>query len=159
MTRAAFENVKDQIGGCGIWCGSCALGNGSLRELATRLNAVLDAHGASHWVPPEMDYPAFSAGLDTIVDVAECAGCRRGGGRDDCALRACSVERGQTTCAACPELGSCTHDEILQHMRDGARRAGLQVVDPGEDRSTILREWQAKLPTTWPGLILFLDER
>ena len=159
MTRAAFENVRDQIGRCGIWCGSCALGNGSIRELARRLSEVLGAHGASHWVPPETDYPAFSASLDTIVDVAECSGCRRGGGRDDCALRACSAERGHTTCAACPELGACAHDELLQHMRDGARRAGLRVADPDEDPRAALKEWQTKLPTTWPSSVLFLDER
>ncbi len=32
----AFDRVKAQIGACGIWCGSCAVGNGSLRELSRR---------------------------------------------------------------------------------------------------------------------------
>jgi len=159
MGREAYENVKDQVGGCGIWCGSCAVGNGAIRELARRLSEVLGAHGASEWVPPETDYATFSRDLDTIVDVAECAGCRRGGGRDDCALRACSVERRHATCAACPDLGACASSELLGHMRDGARRAGLRVVDPDEDPKAVLGTWQRELPRTWPGLILFLDEQ
>jgi hypothetical protein len=28
----AYENVMDQIGYCGICCGSCAVGNGALRN-------------------------------------------------------------------------------------------------------------------------------
>ena len=31
-----LENVKDQIGYCGIWCGSCIVGNGALRELTRK---------------------------------------------------------------------------------------------------------------------------
>ena len=47
MTGDAYENAKSQIGGCGIWCGSCALGNGSLRALIEGLETVLDHSDAA----------------------------------------------------------------------------------------------------------------
>ncbi|MBO3808277.1 MAG: hypothetical protein FGF50_01590 [Candidatus Brockarchaeota archaeon] len=37
----AFENVKNQIGYCGIWCGSCSGGNGSIQELARRFEDIV----------------------------------------------------------------------------------------------------------------------
>jgi len=158
MTREAYENVKDQIGGCGIWCGSCAVGNGSLRELTRRFEVVLDSHGVGHWAPPEMDYAAFARGLKTIREIASCVGCRKGGGRDDCPLRACSVGRRAADCTECGTFGACDHEELLQTMRSGARKAGLFVRDPGEDRSALLRTWLADLPATWPNLTLFLED-
>jgi hypothetical protein len=158
MVRAAFDRVKAQIGGCGIWCGSCAVGNGGLRELARRLHGVLDAHGASQWAPADMDYAAFAEGLETIARAAECVGCRHGGGRDDCALRACSVARLAADCTECEAFGACAHEELLQTMRCGARKAGLLVRDPGEDREALLAAWGDELPATWPSLILFLED-
>jgi len=43
--REALENVKGQIGACGIWCGSCAVGNGALQELSRRYGELLKGHG------------------------------------------------------------------------------------------------------------------
>ena len=156
--REAYENVKDQIGGCGIWCGSCAVGNGSLRELAARFGQVLDAHGVGHWSPAEMDYPAFARSLSILREVTACVGCRKGGGRDDCALRACSVERALADCASCAEFGTCSNDALLKQMREGARTAGLFVREPGDDPADRLRVWSERVRATWPSRILFEEE-
>jgi len=158
MRQDAYETVRDQVGGCGIWCGSCAVGNGSLRELTSRYRGLLDSHGVGHWAPEEMDYEAFARGLGTIYDIAACPGCRQGGGRDDCPLRACSVGRAVADCTECEAFGACDHDELLQHMRSGARKAGLFVRDPGEERSCLLSTWIEELPESWPSLILFLED-
>jgi hypothetical protein len=45
MDDRPFENVRDQIGFCGIWCGSCAVGNGALRELTKRYEDVVKGYG------------------------------------------------------------------------------------------------------------------
>jgi len=37
----SFKNVKNQIGFCGIWCGSCAAGNGAIVELARRFDEIV----------------------------------------------------------------------------------------------------------------------
>jgi len=157
MPLEAFESVKGQVGGCGIWCGSCALGNGSLRALIEGLETVLDSHGAEHWTPAEMDYGTFARGLESLKSAASCAGCRKNGGRDDCPLRSCSVERGLEDCADCPDFGSCENDELLQHMRTGAVEAGLFVRGPGQDRTELLDGWTVHLRTSWPSSILFTE--
>jgi hypothetical protein len=43
--KKAFENVKSQIGFCGIWCGSCVVGNGTLRELTRKFEEMTRAYG------------------------------------------------------------------------------------------------------------------
>ena len=40
-----FENVKAQVGYCGIWCGSCVVGNGALSGLTRRYRELIDALG------------------------------------------------------------------------------------------------------------------
>ena len=151
----AYENVKGQIGGCGIWCGSCALGNGSLLALTDCLRDTLDGHGFEHWAPDGMDYPDFVRGLAAVRGVASCTGCRKGGGRDDCALRVCSEAKGLTSCADCTDLRACSHQELLDQMRAGARAAGLRVLDPSDDIERTLSDWQAWLPTSRPAALIF----
>ena len=40
----ALENVKNQIGYCGIWCGSCIVGNGTLRELTDKYKDLTETY-------------------------------------------------------------------------------------------------------------------
>ncbi len=53
---SGFENVKNQIGYCGIWCGSCVAGNGTLAELAGRMKTTTEAYGLKQWAPKDFDY-------------------------------------------------------------------------------------------------------
>ena len=39
----AFDNIKGLIGYCGIWCGSCVVSNGALRELTQRYEKLLES--------------------------------------------------------------------------------------------------------------------
>ena len=45
MGVESFEDVKGQIGCCGIWCGSCVVGNGALRELTRRYEEIVENYG------------------------------------------------------------------------------------------------------------------
>lgn len=154
----AFDRVKTQVGACGIWCGSCAVGNGSLRELSRRFEEVLESHGVGEWAPPELDCSSFTQGLAVIRDIASCPGCRNYGGREDCEMRTCTAGRGLSECAECGEQASCPHAEILRHMRTGARDAGLFVKTENVDAQELLPEWIRRLKTVWPSCILFLDD-
>ena len=49
METKAFENVKDQIGRCGIWCGSCIVGNGTLITLTKRFEHLIKGYGVDKW--------------------------------------------------------------------------------------------------------------
>jgi hypothetical protein len=154
----AFESVKDQIGYCGIWCGSCAVGNGSLSQLTTRYEEVLRSHGLQHWAPKDLDYEGLTRNLAVVNRIASCPGCLQGGGRENCELRACARGRDLEDCLACGERGQCRHGQVLEHMRSGARAAGLLVKDQGDSNQSILGRWQAELKSKWPTLVLFVGE-
>ena len=127
MSRDAAENVFGQVGHCGIWCGSCAVGTGALMDLAIRYRDLCESHGLGAWGADGFDYAAFLRGLGAIAGLAACPGCRRGGGREACEIRACANSRSTDGCALCGEDARCPHTEILEHMRRGARDAGLFV--------------------------------
>ena len=49
MLKEAFDNVKDQMGPCGIACGTCDLGNGTVAESALKLQEYLKNYGVASW--------------------------------------------------------------------------------------------------------------
>ena len=73
QTRKAFENVRDQIGVCGIWCGSCIVGNGALRELTRRYKELITAYSLEEWGPRDFDFEELLKGLESIREHASCA--------------------------------------------------------------------------------------
>ncbi len=161
MTRsdpASFENVKRQIGFCGIWCGSCVVGNGTLRDLTRRYEEMTTAYGLPHWAPEDFDHLEFSKGLRSIRGIPLCQGCLKGGGRDDCEIRACASSKGLHDCTECDELGVCEHAAIVEKMRSGARAAGLFVKEDNSDNEDLIERWTHQLRTIWPCCIAFMSD-
>lgn len=155
MKTDAFDNVKDQIGCCGIWCGSCVVGTGVLNELTRRYRDLVMSYGLDHWGPKDVGYREFFDALESIQATPLCSGCLKGGGRDDCELRACVVARGIGDCSVCGAGAACEQAELLEEMRSGAVKAGLFVKDGDAPREELLEEWTAILKTRWPFSILF----
>jgi len=152
---AAFENVKDQMGYCGIWCGSCVVGNGALTELTRQYKYLVKAYGLDHWAPGDVDWNAFYRSLDSVAAVQVCVGCRKGGGRDDCEMRACATSKGLEECVACGDDRTCKHAGILEHMRSGAAAVGLFVKEDAADRRSLIDKWTGELRKRWPCCVLF----
>ena len=146
----AFENVKDQVGVCGIWCGSCIAGNGALRELTRRYRALIKAYDLQDWAPKTFDFDEFVKGLQAIEGMPVCAGCLKGGGRDKCEMRTCAAAQGHQNCLACSTPGRCKHADLLEKMRSGARSAGLGVLADDVDREEQVNAWTAQTRRTWP---------
>jgi hypothetical protein len=155
--RKAFENVREQIGFCGIWCGSCVVGNGTLRELTERYEEIIGAYGLEEWAPRDFDYKEFLKGLTSIRGMPLCPGCLKGGGRDNCEMKACASNKNIDDCSECHESAACKHVEILQTMRSGALAAGLFVKTEEVDRQQLIEEWTAELKSQWPCCILFMN--
>ncbi len=155
LKNDAFENVRDQIGSCGIWCGSCVVGNGVLRELTRRYEKLIKDYGLREWAPKEIDFKEFMKGLTSIQAMPLCSGCLKGGGRDNCEIRACVTEKDFNDCSECQESETCKHKKLLEHMRTGALRAGLFVKAEKDDRRRLLGQWCAELERRWPCCILF----
>lgn len=156
-TLEGFDNVKTQMGACGIWCGSCVVGNGTLRELTRRFDELTVAYGLREWAPKDFRYEEFSQGLVSIQDMGLCPGCERGGGREDCEIRACSSRLGLDDCGLCTESDAGEHAAIIETMRSGALKAGLMVRTGQAGRDGLLDQWTSDLAERWPCHILFED--
>ncbi|MCU0860171.1 MAG: DUF3795 domain-containing protein [Thermoplasmata archaeon] len=139
-SRTPFENVRDQIGPCGLWCGSCAYGNGTITGTASALGKLIKDYGIEEWGPSGIDYAGLHAGLASVGAIPPCPGCLRGGGRADCEMRACSGKRGLKECAECDDVGMCANTKILMHMRTGAAKVGMSVKEePGGRKDFLIR--------------------
>lgn len=158
MKADSFENVKNQIGACGIWCGSCIVGNGVLRELTRRYEGLIQRYGLKEWGPKEFDFGQFAKGLTSIQTMPLCQGCRKGDGKPNCDFRACASSKGIEECSKCPQPTTCKHSQALKKMREGALRAGLNVKTSVMDSHKLIDKWTAELKGKWPHLILFLPD-
>ena len=111
-------DVKNQVGPCGITCGSCDLGNGTAAETAKKTIELINSIGIKEWAPvtpggAELDWEATEKTLGWMTKYAYCAGCERGGGPPDCAIRACAKEKGYGLCNECGGLAGCTKFDWL----------------------------------------------
>ena len=158
MNVKPFENVKNQIGYCGIWCGSCVVGNGTLRELTRRYEEIVENYGLEGWAPRDFDFGEFTKGLASIMAMPLCRGCLKGDGNPECQLRACAVGKGLTDCHDCCQPEACENRERLEKMRLDALGAGLMVKTGNGDRQELIDEWSKELKGKWPSSILSDDE-
>jgi hypothetical protein len=158
MKTDAFENVRDQIGACGIWCGSCVAGNGALRELTKKYEQVIKAYGLQEWGPKEFDFREFMRGLTSIQTMPLCQGCRKGDGKPNCEFRPCTQNKGIEDCSQCDRPSVCEHSQALEKMQTGALSAGLLVKTEKADPKKLITEWTSELKGKWPHSILFISD-
>jgi hypothetical protein len=154
----AFDNVKSQVGACGIWCGSCVVGNGVFVELTKRYHRVLRDYGVLTWAAEGFDAAEFTKGLETVVHLPLCPGCRKGGGRRDCELRRCAEETAGGSCCGCGRASGCQHRDLLAHMRDGALKAGLVVTSKPATTAEEIEKWTTGIRHRFPSSLLFTED-
>jgi len=156
----AFENVKNQIGYCAIWCGSCVVGNGTLKELAKRYEHIIGGYGVDKWGAEEQSFDGqeFMKTLQSIQSIPICRGCLKGGGATNCKIRACASSKKLADCTECEEFMTCENREALQKVRTGALRVGMLVKNDDDKASQqqLIEKWIAELKNKWPSYILFL---
>lgn len=145
MPSDPFDNLKNQIGYCGIWCGSCAVANGKLRELAKRQEEIIKNYSVEQWGPKDFDFKEFMKGLKSIQNMSLCPGCLKGGGRDDCEIRACASAKKLSDCSECDNPEQCENKKLLKIMQTGAIRAGLFVKTENVDRKGLIDKWTTAL--------------
>jgi hypothetical protein len=159
MQTKHFENVKNQIGFCGIWCGSCVVGNGILREFTKRYDKLINDYDLKEWAPRDFDFNEFAKGLKSIQDMPLCEGCLKGGGRPNCEIRSCARSKNIEDCSQCDQQKACKNTEILQTMRTGALRADLMVKVENVDGQKLIDMWTSELKNRWPFCILFSQDQ
>jgi len=155
LDRKAFENVKGQVGYCGLWCGSCIVGNGTLRELTERYRGLIKGHGVEDWglAGHGMDGNACGNALIAIENLAICPGCLKGGGNDECAMRPCAREKKATDCIECREKATCRSLTPLERVRTGAAKAGMLMKSERGEPDMVA--WVAELKAKFPHSMLW----
>ena len=158
MKTEHFRRVKDQIGFCGIWCGSCVVGNGTLREITSKYKEIIKNYDLESWAPKSFDFKEFLKGLEAIEGIPLCKGCQKGGGWEECPMRGCVSKKNIADCSECDRPKACQHVAHLEKMRSGSLRAGLFVKTEDVDRAKLLKGWAQKVKTHWPSSFLFLGD-
>ena len=163
MKARAYENVKNQIGYCAIWCGSCVVGNGALKELTRRYEQIIGSYGVDKWGAEDQDFNGseFMKTLQAIRKIPTCQGCLKGGGATNCKIRACASDKKLSECTQCKEFMSCGNREALMKVRTGALKAGM-LVKANEDRSDrqqLIKKWDSEIRDKFPTCIIFSEHR
>lgn len=112
------SKVFNQVAPCGITCGTCVLGDGTIVDAAEKMITYINGYGIKDWAPTtpggsEINWDETQKTMKWLTQNAHCIGCEMGGGPPDCAIRLCSKEKGYTLCNMCEELETCTKFEWL----------------------------------------------
>ena len=135
------------------------VGNGTLKELTDRYEKVIRDYDLEHWAPKTFDFREFLKGLKTIRETPLCAGCRKGGGWEECPMRGCVTSKKISDCAECDDQAACPHSVSLEKMRSGSIRAGLFVKTRRGNQKKFISQWATKFKTRWPSSLLFSSDR
>jgi hypothetical protein len=153
MDLSHFDNVKGQVGHCGLWCGSCIVGNGLLAEMTSQYERVVCGHGVHRWVLREKG-EEFVQALETIEKIDVCPGCLKGGGDDACPMRECTKQRGLVHCDECDAGDKCPHIRNIEYMRSAGKAAGMVAATSPMDRARLLNEGNGSYFNEYPGSFL-----
>jgi len=161
LVSKAFENVENQIGYCGIWCGSCIVGNGALKELTKRYAFVLEGYGINGWGAEEAGFDGreLMKSLEGVQRIPVCRGCLKGGGAKGCKIRACATSRKIADCTECSEFMKCGNREALNNVRTGALKVGMTAKTEKDTagRKQLIKKWKAEISERFPSFVVFSE--
>lgn len=157
MEEEAFENVKNQIGFCGIWCGSCTGGNGATQELARRFETISKSakHQLEKWAPKEFNFEEFMKGLACIEAMPLCPGCKKGGGPSTCKIRLCAIAKSLVDCSQCNQLVTCENFEQLEKNHPRIKEDLGEIKNKNQSR--LIEKWMGELRNKWPHCLLLCE--
>jgi len=152
-----FENVKHQIGFCGIWCGSCLGGNGAILELTRKYEQLIKRSqpALEKWAPKEFDFNGFMKGLTCIQAMPLCLGCKKSGGDPKCKIRVCASEKKITDCSQCDQLMTCKNFETLEKGYPKIKQNLIKTKHV--DRRELVDKWINELKGKWPHCVLLCE--
>ncbi|MFC1803887.1 DUF3795 domain-containing protein [Thermoproteota archaeon] len=111
-------DVKNQVGPCGITCGTCFLGDGSIANSAKTTIDYINMIGIKEWAPmvpdgSDLNWDETEKTLNWMTKYAYCDGCEKGGGPPNCTIRICANEKGHELCNMCSEIDECNKFDWL----------------------------------------------
>lgn len=157
----AFENVKNQLGYCAIWCGSCVVGNGALKETTKKYEHIIEGYGIDEWGAAEQGFNGqeFMMALKAIQNIPICAGCRKGGGNLSCKIRPCASKKKLNDCTECKEFMKCENQEALQKVRTGAFNVGM-IIKTKKDKASqreLIKKWTSEIKGKFPCCVILSE--
>jgi len=152
-----FENVKNQIGFCGIWCGSCLGGNDAIQELTRKYEQIIKRSQSAleKWGPKEFNFNQFIKGLACIKAMPLCPGCKNGGGNPTCEIRMCALKKNVTSCSQCDALTECKNFESLEQNNPKTKEELRKIKNV--DQKKVVEKWMSELKTKWPHCVLLCE--
>ena len=147
MWREAFDRVKDQMGPCSIACFSCEGGNGTIGEVAWRLQDTVKRTGIASIAPmlpggAEIDFNQLDKILNWMQANTNCPGCEQGGGPPDCPIRICSKGKEYDLCSECPDLEGCDKfnwlgnpEAFKKRLKESKGRSKRELVEEVKSRT------------------------
>ena len=139
--------VSNQVGPCGITCGTCFLGNGTMAKTMEEANRYISMSGIKEWAPvvpggSGINWAKTEKALDWMSKYAYCAGCEQGGGPPECSIRNCANERGVGLCNECSELDICEKFNWLgdpkalkERLRENKGKTKLEIAGEALERA------------------------
>jgi len=157
MDTKPFDNVENQIGFCGIWCGSCPAGNGSIVELTRRYEETVEKNRMEKWAPKDFDFKEFMKGLSSLQKVTLCKGCLKDGGNPVCAIRICARRKKVSNCSQCELLMSCKNFEMLEKSHPKIKQDLLKTKNI--DQRELVKKWMTELKSKFPHCLVLCDSK
>jgi hypothetical protein len=154
MDIKPFDNVENQIGFCGIWCGSCPAGNGSVVELTRRYEETVKKNQMEKWAPKDFDFKEFMKGLASLQKVPLCQGCLKGGGNPTCTIRICAKKK-FSNCNECELLVSCKNFEMLEKSNPNVRKDLLK--NKSTSQRELIKKWKTELKRKFPHCLVLCN--
>lgn len=151
-----YEKVKDQIGYCGIWCGSCPAGNGVIIELTRIYEEIIRKNKIEKWAPKDFNFTEFMKGLSSIQKIDICPGCHEGGGNPTCKVRICANKKDILNCSQCNELLSCNNFKTLEKSHPRIKEDLEKVKNVNQ--KLLLKKWSDELKDKFPSCILLCNK-
>jgi hypothetical protein len=157
LEAKGFENVKNQIGYCGIWCGSCMGGNGAILELTKKYEQMIKRSESAleKYAPKEFNFNEFMKGLACIQAMPQCPGCKKGGGDTTCKIRTCASQKNIDNCSQCDNLMECKNFEDLEKYNPKTKQELAKIKDV--DQKELIDKWTSELKVKWPFCVLLCE--
>lgn len=154
MHAKPFENVKNQIGYCGLWCGSCIVGNGTLKEVTRKYEGLIKGYAVNEWGAKDFDSKEFMKGLASVQNLPTCPGCLKGGGNDECKIRPCAAKKKVSDCNECSEPTTCKNAEALEKVRTGGLAVGMLLKTGKSSQPQLMEKWTSEIRKKFPYCVI-----
>jgi hypothetical protein len=134
----SLTNVpKNLVGFCGLYCGTCGIHQGRIKQAVENLRNMIGAYGfdkiipeLAKYEPSFKHYPEFDQVMNGLVRLfGECPGCIAGGGDPNCVVRQCCKQKNYATCAECTEMDACEKLQRVGGSLDNLKRIKAAGVD------------------------------